>query len=306
MTKLVQFMHPGSEHEYNAGDVRKPANAAKDAPHERNFIRAKGTYAGADGKTHSDILRFWGEWENEALAQETGTGKTGANLPHHVITPEPVRNGVTPCNTDPFVFGQGFKYFWCHQGNENGALRKLERGDVILFGSSRDSGFVLDTVFVVDRAVQYSKNDIDGVKSAFSKEDWELFRRNSFDSVTGASAQSSAGGCTGSAGCCGTGCGSDSNVNSGADGDGKHVLYIGATVENPVDGMYSFAPAMTEASCPDGFARIKITPSDVPGISEGLTQGFKGIDVAGTKDAWNAVKKAVINAGCVLGVHFEL
>ena len=58
-------------------------------------------------------------------------------------------------NTDPFVFGECFRYSNCRQTHCED-LRKLAPGSVILFGSNLGGAFVLDTVFVVDFGVDYS------------------------------------------------------------------------------------------------------------------------------------------------------
>lgn len=285
MENVVQFIHAGVEHAYVSGQTHKEANPAKDGAHERNFIRAKGRYVGTDGKPVDSTLCFWGEWENEADVQKlAGTGNDG--LPKHVITPVPVKEGTLPCNTDPFVFGKCFKYFWCHQGNENGSLRKLEKGDLILFGSKKDGGFVLDTVFVVDRAIPYTTGSFDGIKNALDKEDFEFFRRNSLDSILAPAD-------------CGSTC-----VSGGTEA--PHTFYTGATIENPVDGMYSFAPAQTEQSCPNGFVRITLTGNQVPGLSGELSQNFKVIKGTNVNAVWNAILKAVTEQGLVSGVEFEL
>lgn len=285
--KIIQFIHPGTEHRYRRGETYKPANPP---PHERNFIRAKGSYAGRDGSLRQDELCFWGEWENEAHAAALGSRDASGIMPHHLITPVPAASPAKAMNTDPFVFGKGFKYFCCQQ-HDNGTMTRLKRGDIILFGSHKGAGFVLDTLFVVARAIPYETASYDGVKKALPKDDFTLFFTNSF--VTMAEPDLSS---------CGRGCG-----DSCGGQKLSRVLYVGATFEEPVDGMYSFAPAMPVGSCPAGFARPALGKREVPGISPDLRQGFKAkIDASDRQTVWKNICSAVFKAGCVLGVHFAL
>ncbi len=52
-------------------------------------------------------------------------------------------------NTDPLVFGDHFLYSNCRQ-RQNGKMRDLAHGSLVLFGSKLGGQFVLDTLFVVD------------------------------------------------------------------------------------------------------------------------------------------------------------
>jgi hypothetical protein len=52
-------------------------------------------------------------------------------------------------NTDPYVYGDCFKYTTCSQ---TGILLKLSSNSLILFGTTKDIGFELDTVFVVKKS----------------------------------------------------------------------------------------------------------------------------------------------------------
>ena len=54
-------------------------------------------------------------------------------------------------NTDPYVFGERFRYSNCRQNTKKGPLptQRLATGSVIPFGSGLDGEFVLDTAMVV-------------------------------------------------------------------------------------------------------------------------------------------------------------
>ena len=52
-------------------------------------------------------------------------------------------------NTDPYVFGYAFRYVICLQPSFHKILTNLKENSIILFGSSINGKFCLDTLFVV-------------------------------------------------------------------------------------------------------------------------------------------------------------
>src|SRR6266498_317400 len=141
---VVQFPHPGREHDPPRVGVM-PWN--RDS-HRRKFLRTEGWYVDASGAQCSTRLVFWGEWEAPSLVVERWTGS--GDLPRWLHEPRWERPGWAGPrqNTDPWVFGDEFRYSNCRQGS-NAKLRRLAQGSVILFGSSLGGAFVLDTVLVV-------------------------------------------------------------------------------------------------------------------------------------------------------------
>lgn len=146
MPFVVQFPHPGGEHRPRPPKVGTvmPWNRGK---HKRKFLRATARYI-LDGRSQEGDVGFWGEWE--AQSRVLDVWPEDGDLPRFLQDPfyEAPREGVQHQNTDPFVFGETFLYTNCIQAR-NQKLRQLTPGSVILFGSSPDAGFVLDTVFVV-------------------------------------------------------------------------------------------------------------------------------------------------------------
>jgi len=140
---FVQFPHPGMEH--NPGKAhRQPWNRSE---HRRKFLRSHGRYVARDGSTHDAPLVFWGEWE---LLELSNNGRKTEDFPRFLQEPvweRPTDSGPRQ-NTDPWVFGDFFRYSNCKQSSQN-ALRTLAPGSVILFGSSLNGNFVFDSVFVV-------------------------------------------------------------------------------------------------------------------------------------------------------------
>jgi len=154
---FVQFIHPGGEHKPDDGDC-KGWNTGR---HARKFIQNCGKYvdATAPGGVREDDLVFWGEWEPES----TVSRRIAAPLPHGPHWVYQPYYGTPPKewaqNTDPFVFGDHFLYSNCLQRTKFGPtqMTTLDRGSVILFGSCiGKTEFVVDTVFVVDRWINYS------------------------------------------------------------------------------------------------------------------------------------------------------
>lgn len=290
--KIIQFMHPGKEHSYASGDTFKSKNNKQ---HERNFICADGSYIDDSGNKVDDALCFWGEWENAANAKPIGSNKQiQQGLPHHLITPVPVAPTERAENTDPFVFGSNFKYFCCRQPKYK-SLKELNRGDIILFGSRTNFRFLIDTVFVVADKISYKAGDYEEARKMLGN-DFEPFFSNSFCTMTVPNYGKKCK--TGSISC-------NTPVRTCGKAD-SYTLYIGATPENHVDGMFSFAPAKPLNSCPNGFARPEISAKVVNGISSYKLRSIKKINSTNIVQDWKNICTAVQTTGCVLGVHFEL
>lgn len=158
MPFFVQFPHPGTEHapepatvgsvmDWNVGD------------HKRKFLRADGEYV-IGGRHQTGPFGFWGEWEAPSRIVDAWPKEDG--LPRFLHEPlyRPP-SGPAYQNSDPLVFGDRFLYTNCKQLN-NQKLRKLTPGSVVLFGSKRGGGFVLDTVFVVgdDQPRPYEQGEV--------------------------------------------------------------------------------------------------------------------------------------------------
>jgi hypothetical protein len=141
-------------------------------------------------------------------------------------------------NTDPWVFGDGFRYSNCKQHTNNtparqpSALQRLPAGSMILFGSAVSGGFVIDTVFVVGGKVGVFRPFDDmshlGVDPAF--EACTLQALTTYEPHIGAS---------------------------------TYTLYRGATFDEPVHGMFSFVPCRVHGEPGMRFPRPAI---DLPGI----------------------------------------
>jgi len=150
---VVQFIHPGGEH----GPDQVGHKRWNRGLHKRKFLHVRGEYLTArDDFPQSDGLAFWGEWEPESEVSQIAARVPGG--PRFIQRPYYVRPREYPGdlqNTDPFVYGDHFLYTLCRQTKPIGGLarptflRDLAAGSLLLFGSLKSGGFVLDTAFVV-------------------------------------------------------------------------------------------------------------------------------------------------------------
>lgn len=272
---FVQFLHPGGEHEPDAGRMK----AWNTGNHRRKFLKSRGRYLAGDALQDGEIV-FWGEWEPESLAiaeitEPLPDGPRWIYEPYYVLPA--LYRGLQ--NTDPFVFGERFHYTGCRQHTKKGPtqLRHLARGSVILFGSClHKSHFVVDTVFVIANHIDHSQRDFrDCLRGHVSA---------TYDAVTLAPWYE----------------------NPDAR-DRSHRLYDGATFEAPVEGMFSFFPCLPYEGHPRGFARPIIRIQGV--ITDRLYRGKKlnpQDHASDVKRLWDEVVRQVTDQGLMLGIHASL
>jgi hypothetical protein len=240
-------------------------------------MKARGGYVTADGRRDGEVV-FWGEWEPESRVLHRYDAHGG--MPHFLYEPFFVPPATTEWrqNTDPFVFGDCFLYTGCMQHTKRGAtqVRHLSRGSIVLFGSHRgESGFVLDTAFVVDRHIDHDRSDHEVVLGTDVSDTYRTVTIEPW-------------------------------YRGGVPQAQSHRLYFGATVERPVGRMYSFFPCQPYDDAQAGFARPTIR---LPGVNARLRQGKKitrGLDLAELERLWSEIVGQVRGAGLALGVRAEL
>lgn len=253
---------------------RRPWKLGREG-HARTFLLSPGTYRSdvqADDQ-HGEVA-FWGEWEGAAdLVTEVDWVPGG---PRWLCRPDPHAappssdDGTPPQNTDPFVWGDAIRYTFCRQPG-NGKLRRLARGSVILFGSSLDYRFVLDTVLVVAGWTEHRRRD-----DLIGRVD-ETYMRSTIDPMYG----------------------------WGEDGK-TYRLYLGATPDNPVDGMFSFVPCRAAAGPRSGFARPAI---DLKGlINPNARMQARMLDVSAEEipELWRSVVETVRAGELALATQLQL
>jgi hypothetical protein len=160
----IQLNHPGNQKTFVLGKGYQKVNNHiirewnDDPQHYRKFIRNDGHYlTSLDNQPKNGKILFWGEWEGNSVFRPINNEKDKPNGIHEPFHSTLIRGFE---NTDPYVYGEYFKYATCKQ---SGQLCDLDSFSLILFGSTYPSlnAFYLDTVFVVkcdDTAIDVCNN----------------------------------------------------------------------------------------------------------------------------------------------------
>lgn len=209
---------------------------------------------------------FWGEWEAASRFDH------GVHRPLYPIPSQRPR-GV-PQNTDPFVFGDRFLYTFCRQTPRARRVHALARGSVIVFGSVLRRRFVCDTVLVVAEALPHSRGDW---RTVLEKRVSEAFLLATLEPMYAWRPSE----------------------------DRTFTLYLRATPQSPVDGMFSFVPCQPAES-----GRFERPPADaVPGLSAANKRAISyndGISPAEVAGRWRQLAESVLAHDLALGTHIEL
>ncbi len=270
-TFFVQFPHPGAEHNPRSDEM--PWNTAG---HRRKFLVSPGRYLNGNGCVEESDLSFWGEWEAPSRVKRRWP-KSG-HMPRALHRPywaEPTTNASRQ-NTDPWVFGKRMMYSNCKQITNLGrpsSMQNLARGSVICFGSTINQEFCVDTVFVVSCRETWTPikvQDLD-VDDAFL-----TCTARAIATLTKPVAHAS------------------------------FTLYRGATVDDPVEGMFSFVPARLADREDTRFSRPPISLEFINPANRQSTWGSKrSLSITSVRGAWKAVRDQVLDAGHLLGVWLQ-
>lgn len=214
---------------------------------------------------------------------------------HKPVYPEKIDYKSGCQNTDPYVFGENFKYFICKQvkNEKETQLSKLDSGDIILFGSAKkelnskgksmtkeNSFFQLDTVFVISHFIDYDTSDIHALQEEnVPREYREIVFKTAFPNPDEKSL--------------------------------KLRLYFGANFEKSHNGMYSFSPAIKYEHQEKGFERLKIKDFIINSkysLTNNINSSPKIISLNQNeiKDVWKRIKELTKEAGLLEGVKFEI
>ena len=272
---VVQFIHPGSEHKINkTGWTNWNLRT-----HQRKFMAVEGESIDSHGNKCSSGLHFWGEWEGPSRSVYSWGSNPDA-LPSHLVVPE-FPGSASPIdglqNTDPYVFGDAFKYTLCKQVNKKGHylfLTRLLPGTLVLFGSSVNSQFVLDTAMVVgDEIILHSSKD------------WEVALSHHTPAYRAMTLE-------------------PMYWDKSTRDDSIFTLYQGATNETPKNQIYSFSPCIVATDASNRFARPCIK---LPGVvNQKLMMAQKGtqMSISEIQECWTNVVTQTFNQGLLLGVKF--
>lgn len=151
---VILVPHPGAERIPRSGrtDVPWPPEGAT---HQRKYLRATGRVFDAHGLSKQpEALEFWGEYEGPTEATALAKRERGCPTCVHDIVLPP---GEALLNTDPWVFHPGFVWSICRH---NSIRDPVDRGTVVLFGSSVGRRWLLDTFIVVSHRLSGRKSSL--------------------------------------------------------------------------------------------------------------------------------------------------
>jgi hypothetical protein len=189
----VQLNHPGAQKRFKLGkdyfflNNRIIREWNSDGNHYRKFIQNKGFYLSSlDIQPNEADLFFWGEWEGYStfstlMNNDLRIYPNGIHKPFHSILNRKSQN------TDPYIYGDFFKYATCKQ---TGQLCNLYPSSLILFGSTYPelNAFYLDTVFVVksgDPATNVCKTSASDYSLVYKEETLERLLNRSGNEYLG-------------------------------------------------------------------------------------------------------------------------
>lgn len=282
---FVQFPHPGGEHV--PASAHMPWNVGA---HKRKCLIAPGGYLDGDSVVDADLV-FWGEWEPPSRVEVRWPARD--SLPRALHRPywtRPTTRGSRQ-NTDPWVWGDRMLYSNCRQTGARPARRpssmqRLTRGSVICFGSTVGGEFCLDTVFVVASAEAWNPAGVAALEVD------EAFKVCTAESMLAGEDRDDGDGCT---------------VICQPDDEASFTLYRGASVDDPVDGMFSFVPARRADGDDPRFARPAIRlPGYVNPASTQSTLGSKiPLGTSTLRSLWNQVSDQVHAEDLLFAVHLR-
>jgi len=286
MPRIIQFLHTAVEAEPNKNESIIHWNNNKD--HRRKFILSEGKYVKDNNEENSDLV-FWGEWEAQSKVENLKSTKE--HLPKYLNLPylDPSVSERTH-NTDPYVFGQNFRYIVCKQGFSK-ILRNLEPFSLILFGSCINKKFCLDTVFLVSEEIQ--KYDLNNIEDIFkSKNQYYYASVNPLYDDTNC----------------------NSNVNNEdsckIEADEEYSFYKGVNFDekDKYEGIYSFVPCR-RYDAENGF-KFKQPEINLDFISEKQTQGLNACNRSNFSkeeiiNYWNKIVKQIEQVGLLKGTKFK-
>lgn len=255
-------------------------------------MQLSGEWVAGDDSRQVGDLRAWGEWEPESdLIRRLDRPRDDLQSPRYLWRPYYVpRNNYRGLHsTDPFIFGARFLYSHCGQASKRG-LRCLGQGSVIAFGSGRVIDnvprWMLDTVLVVSDFKDYIAAD-----ARMALKDWVPA---TFLDVTGGPLIDNGREAPTSGTC--------------AAPPARLRIYRGATPDDPIQGMFSFVPAIP-AGRNSGFPRPLV---DLPGdyfnarnfrAPMGQSRSRRPDEL---RTVWKRLVEQVCDAGLVLGTRADL
>jgi len=288
MNQVIQFIHPGGEHNINTGEIWNKGS------HKRKYLKVSGDYL-QDISTkplHGNVY-FWGEWEAQSKVTKICNQLP---LPQYIFEPYYCLP-IGLINSDPFIFGDQFYYCICKQGHYP-ILRNLQSGDIILFGSNLNGHFVLDTVFVIKDYFEYKIKDIKNINAKYN----DVFYEVSLIPISLSSQIDCKELIKDDVGLCVAKSCDDENDYYPSITIKKYRIYNAVMYDErkKFEGLFSYSPCLPNSSGAKGFSRPVINSS---ALSQTLNQGLKIIDA---KSMWHDVTKQVLDSGLNLMIKNKL
>jgi hypothetical protein len=298
----IQLNHPGKQKPFNLKDgyrqigdqiIREWNN---DNEHYRKFIQNSGCFLNGlkDLNPTQAELYFWGEWEGNSVFNPFAKADYNI-LPNGVHKPfhSTVVRGLQ--NTDPYVFGEEFKYCVCKQ---TGQLKTLVKDDLILFGTVMPSlnKFYIDTVFVVkdhDLSADIQKTNGKNYSQAYRETTLEQLQEYLQKPMSSNENEVSCGK---------TGCGNNYRDITKTN---ENKVYRGKTWWDDKD-YFSFVPCKEQ--CGDaGFERLYVELDNQTFQPFANRTGVSYLEKCelSSKDLWKEIVKIAIKQGFTLGVKFN-
>lgn len=289
--RIVQFMHPGREFvpQVHMGVGETCTIDWNPERHARRLIQTMGGYVETANATdlHHAELAFWNEWEaatDVTRLQPLQFPNPHARYLYRPLSPLLVGPNVQPqeecCfNTDPCVFGQSFKYALCRQERFRG-LKELNANDLIVFGSTREGTFYLDTVFVVaSQAEEYH-----GADAGHEIECSEEYRALTLDHLQTMG---------------------DLSFYRGVRWEGR--AHHGDMFSFTPAKLYEPADESCRQRCPLNFAALNTHVQGERGFNERVqaVAYLNAPNVLGVAEIWREIVCQVVDNGFVLGVSFN-
>ncbi|MEC8968466.1 MAG: hypothetical protein VX756_04900 [Bacteroidota bacterium] len=289
MPKIIQFLHTSVEATpENTNDTEIPWN--NHTNHRRKFILSKGKYA-KNGNYFEDNLVYWGEWEAQSKIEKLKNYKS--HLPSFLNMPflDPSVPERTH-NTDPYVFGQNFRYIVCKQGFFE-VLRRLDPFSLILFGSCINKKFCLDTLFVVSEK-KFNYN-IENIENVFQEKNQyyyasvnPLYDDTKFNNKV------------------------EQEDNCRIEKGNNYSFYKGVNFEEKKEykGIFSYVPCKKFNSEKETDFVFKQPAIELDFIVNNQTQGLnacngKDFTIQEIIEYWNKISEIITSAGLLHGVYFK-
>jgi hypothetical protein len=273
---IVQLNHPGNQKAYVLGKGYQKVDDLiirewnDDPQHYRKFLRNDGQYlTSLESEPENGKLLFWGEWEGNSVFKPFKCENDKPNGIHEPFHSTWIKGFE---NTDPYIYGEYFKYATCKQ---SGQLCDLDSFSLILFGSTYPSlnAFYLDTVFVVkchETAIDVCSNN--GSKYSL------IYKEETLEEVE--------------------------NDYLGPDPSQVKKLYHGSTWWENKE-FFSFVPCKPDDNTV--FNRLKIDLSDTYfNLSANPTgKSFLKRCNGSPQEVWNKIVQITFGQGFCLGVQFD-